>query len=438
MKRVIASAGAFAVGMAGLHGANVTGLTPQEQSKWWIVSGSLRTFYDDNSLNAPADSAVPSFGIEFKPGIAINLPYEQTLISASYDFTLNYYEARPDSKVDQDHFFDVRFNHKFTERYEADVQNSFIYSDAPQILDTGGAITTTQRRGDSSGLRNRATIDFNARLTPVAGLASGYKNNLRDYKQTGVGSYSALLDSIEQLFHIDAQLFPSEHTVLFVGYQFGFIDYTSSDPLGYTYVGGTLPGNGRPPGSGSSTNQVAVLPDTKNNTSHYLYVGGRREFSRQLSGAGKIGLQFTDYYNLSQTSWSPYLDLTSTYEYLPGSSGQLGLSVGRIPTDVVGVSATNGSVTLDGLAASAYATLTHRFTSRITGICYLNYQHTVYNGGDFDGQTADYVTIDTRLDYKLRENFFADLGYIWTHNLSSIPNSSFNRNRVYIGVRATY
>ena len=431
MKRVIASAGAFAVGMAGLHGANVTGLTPQEQSKWWIVSGSLRTFYDDNSLNAPANSAVPSFGIELKPGVAINLPYEQTLIRASYDFTLNYYEARPTSKIDQDHFFDTRLNHKFTERYEVDVQNLFIYSDAPQVLDTGGAITTTQRRGDASGLHNRATIDFNARLTPVAGLALGYKNNLRDYKQTGVGSYSALLDSMEQLFHIDGQLFPSEHTVLFVGYQFGVFDYTSSDSLGFTIL---QDGSSRP---NPNPVPVAVPADVKNNTSHYLYVGGRREFSRQLSGAAKVGLQFTDYYNLNQTSWSPYFDLTSTYEYLPGSSGQLGLTVGRIPTDV-GVGSTNGGVTLDSLATSAFATLTHRFTSRITGICYLNYQHTVYNGGDFDGQTADYVTIDTRLDYKLRENFFADLGYIWTHNLSSISNSSFNRNRVYIGVRATY
>ena len=58
MKRVVASAGIFAVGMAGLRGANVTGLTPQEQGKWWIVSGSLRGFYDDNSLNAPDAQAL--------------------------------------------------------------------------------------------------------------------------------------------------------------------------------------------------------------------------------------------------------------------------------------------------------------------------------------------------------------------------------------------
>ena len=61
MKSVMASTAAVAFGAAGLQGANVTGLTPQEASKWWNVSASLRGFYDDNNLYAPRD-AIPSFG----------------------------------------------------------------------------------------------------------------------------------------------------------------------------------------------------------------------------------------------------------------------------------------------------------------------------------------------------------------------------------------
>ena len=75
MKKVVASAGAFAVGMAGLQGANVTGLTTQEQSKWWVVSGSLRGFYDDNSLNSPDALAEPSPGFEIHPGVSLNFPW---------------------------------------------------------------------------------------------------------------------------------------------------------------------------------------------------------------------------------------------------------------------------------------------------------------------------------------------------------------------------
>ena len=428
MKRVVASAGVFAVGVAGLQGANVTGLTPQQQSKWWVVSGSLRGFYDDNSLNQPDALAQASAGVEFHPGVSLNFPLERTLISASYDLTLNYYQDRPTAKLDQSHIFDARVNHRFSERYDVNVENSFIYADEPAVLDQGGgAVTTVQRRGDASGLHNRALIDFGAKMTPVIGVQVGYKNNLRDYKQTGVGSYSALLDQIENLIHFDLQWFHSESTMYFAGYQFGVVNYTSNDPLGFQTV--VIPGQ-RP-------QSIPIFPSTKNNSSHYLYLGTKREFSRQHSGAASVGVQQTDYYNVNDSSWNPYVDLKATYTYLPGSTAQMGASLARVPADTAGVSA-DGKVTLDSLAATFYASLNHRFASRLNGTLYLSYQKTTYNGGIYDGKNSDYLTIDSRVDYKLREYLFLDLGYVWYLYASSIPNSDFTRNRVYLGIRATY
>lgn len=421
MKRVIACAGAFAVGVAGLLGANVTGLTSQEQTKWWTVSGSLRGFYDDNSLQQVKSEELPSFGLEVKPGISIHLPMERTLVKASYDLTLNYYEARPSSKVDQDHLFNARVNHRFTERYDVNLEDSFTYSDSPEVLDPGNPT----RRGDGSGFINRALIDFNALMTPIFGLQTGYKNNLRNYQQDGPFSYSALLDSDEHLFHIDGQWFASQKTMLFTGYQFGAIGYTSSDPIGSNKVV-----------SATTTNFVPLLPDIKNNFSHYFYVGSSREFSRKLNAAGKVGVQFTDYYNAHETGWSPYADLKLSYTYLPGSSVQSGLSVQRTPVDVAAGS--DGTVTFDGLGTTMFASVIHRFSYRLGGALYLNYQHTKYNGGQYDNDTADYVTVDSRLDYKLRENLFVDLGYIWYGYTSNLPNRDFNRNRVYLGIRAVY
>jgi hypothetical protein len=189
----------------------------------------LRGFYDDNSLNAPDALAEPSTGFEIHPGISLNFPMERTLFHASYDLTLNYYLDRPTSKLDQSHIFDTRLNHRFTERYDVNVENSFIYSDEPAVLAPGGtAVDTVVRRGDSSGLRNSALIDFSGKMTPVIGTVVGYKNNLRNYNQTGTNSYSALLDSVENLFHVDVQWFQSETTVYFAGYQFGLFNYTSS------------------------------------------------------------------------------------------------------------------------------------------------------------------------------------------------------------------
>jgi hypothetical protein len=415
MKRVIACAGAFAVGVAGLLGANVTGLTPQEQTKWWTVSGSLRGFYDDNSLNQIDQLALPSWGVEVKPGVSIHVPMERTLVNASYDFTMNYYQARPTSKVDQDHVFNARVNHRFTERYDVNLENAFTYSDAPEVIDPGNPT----RRGDSSGFFNRALIDFNARLTPIFGLSSGYKNNLRNYHQTGPLSYSALLDSDEHLLHLDGQWFASQQTTFFAGYQFGVFNYTSDDPIGFNILTGQ-----------------DVLPDSRDNVSHYFYVGASREFSRKLNGAAKVGVQYTDYYNADETGWSPYADMKLTYTYLPGSSVQSGLTVGRTPVDVgAGI---DGTVTFDGLATTVYASVNHRFSYRLGGSLYLNYQHTKYNGGQFDNDLADYVTVDSKLDYKLRENLFLELGYVWYGYRSDLPNRDFTRNRVYLGIRAIY
>jgi hypothetical protein len=430
MKRVVASAGIFAVGMAGVRGANVAGLTAQEQSKWWVVSGSLRGFYDDNSLNQPDALAEPSAGFEIHPGISLNFPMERTLFRASYDLTLDYYADRPTSKLDQTHVFDLRANHRFTERADVNIENSFVYSDEPAVLAPGGgAVDTVVRRGDSSGLRNNALIDFTWKLTPVIGAVVGYKNNLRNYNQTGIGSYSALLDSVDNLFHVDLQWLQSETMVYFAGYQYGFINYTSSDAIGVGFDPG-LP-NGHPGG----TLQL-VYPDSKNNDSHYLYVGTKLQFSERLTGTASVGVQHTDYYNANDSSWSPYMDLRANYTYLPGSSAQMGFSVARVPADVgIGL---DGELTLDSLATVFYATVNHRFTYRFSGVVSLNYQRTTYNGGIYDGENTDYFTIDSRVDFKLRENLFLDLGYVWYIYASTIPNTDFTRNRVYLGMRATY
>src|SRR5437667_349451 len=144
----------------------------------------------------------------------------------------------------------------------------FASTGEPEVVDRGaGALASFQRPSDFSAIRNRASMDFAARLTPTFGVAVGYQNNYYDYYNTGAGSLSALLDRTEQLFHLDGQWFPTEHTKLFVGYQFGMTDYTSNDPLGFTILTDV-----------TSTNVpvitlVPVSPDRRNNRSHYLYTG---------------------------------------------------------------------------------------------------------------------------------------------------------------------
>ena len=79
MKRVVAAAGVCVVGVAGLQGQNVTGLSSQEAKKSWNVTGSLRGFYDDNTLSQTDEEKEGSFGIEFSPGVSVNRPLDRTL-----------------------------------------------------------------------------------------------------------------------------------------------------------------------------------------------------------------------------------------------------------------------------------------------------------------------------------------------------------------------
>ena len=418
MKRAVVAAGAFALGAVGLHGANVAGLTSQEMSKWWIVSGSLRSFFDDNMYNSPDGFEESSFGLEVRPGISLNVPLSRTLISASYDFTLNYFEARAKNKFDQTHLFDGRLNHKFSQRYEMDVTERFSLSDEPVIF--GGAQNVFRRRDDASNTRNSLAVDFSALTRSTFGWLGGYRNDLQDYKSD---SYSAYLDQVSHSFHLDARWYSSESTLLFTGYQIGFTEYTYGEALFRD-----VDGDGSP----------LVYADIKNSRAHYFYFGAKQSVGRQLDVSSRVGLQFTDYYNAGESSWSPYLDATATYTYLPESTVQLGVEAKRYPADVTAVS---GDVTLDQFTASAFAGISHKITSRITGGFNFRYQHAIYNGGADDGKADDYFTVSMNAEYKIREYLYANVAYVRSQLLSGRDDSElldFSRNQVFMGVRASY
>jgi hypothetical protein len=429
MKRVVASAGAFAMGMAGLHGANLSGLSPQETAKWWLLSASLNTFYDDNTLNQAGSIAEGSFGFQFSPRITANLPFQRSLVSAYYQATLDYYEARPNNNLDQVHEFNAQANHKFSERAEIDFEESFVYFDSPQIQASGSAQNPPTLRSDASGYRNSLTLSYWRRFTPVAGLFVAYYNTIRDYIEDGPASFSASLDSVAHRFRFDGRWYASPQTMYFSGYTLGIEDYTSSDPLGQRIVR-----------IGTRDVLVNVIAEEKNTRSHTFYLGARHEFNRKLQGEGSLGVDLSEYYNNfpdSRLNVTPFAEISGTYGYQPGSNLKLGLNVFRTPTDF-GYDAASGELTLDQLTMALTATMTHRITSRITGVFSGRYQHSVYNGGSLDGEADDYLTFQIGADYKIRENLFGSLNYSFNNLSSSRPGLEYSRNRISIGIRAVY
>jgi hypothetical protein len=280
MKKITATAGVAALSVLGGTSVHAQGyplapqLSQQELSKPWSISAALRGFYDDNSTATASALKDDSFGFEITPGVSLNLPLDQTYIGLSYVYSLRYYEGRSNGKEDQAHLFNAKLNHMFTERYKVDVLEQFVVSQEPSVLDAG-----TPLRSDGDNIRNRGSIDFTAGLTPTVSAVIGYANTYVNYDQDGFpSSYSGLLDRLENLFSLTArcQFLPS--TAGLLGYQFGTVHFTSDDGLA----------NPLPP-------PAVLASDTRDSYSHYGFVGVDHNFTQELQGSLRLGVQYTEY-----------------------------------------------------------------------------------------------------------------------------------------------
>ncbi len=441
MKKITASAGLAALGMIGLTGAyaqnyGLAQLTPQESSKPFSLGATLRGFYDDNYNTLPKATARESFGFEISPSASLNFPLEQTYIGLSYIYTLKWFEDRVSDNFDQTHQFTANLNHAFSERYKVDLHDSFVVAQEPEVLDPGSAVASPLRT-TGSNLRNHGGLSFTAGLTPMLSVVLGYANTYYDYEQdaseiaslanpTGAGSRSALLDRIEHVpsLNLRYQIVPTTSAIL--GYQYEVVDFNSKDLLT------------------TSTNVTAASnqPESRNSTSHYIFLGADHSFTEQLSGSVRGGGQFTEYPNAASGTdniLSPYGDLSGTWRYNPGSYVQLGVRHALNRTDVAFDAASpNPSATLSQESTTVYAALNHQITASLTASLLGQAQFSSFNDGFANNQSEQYYVVGLNLSYRFNQFLAAEAGYNYDRLETDLPNRAFSRNRIYVGVRANY
>ncbi len=427
MKKIIASAGLVAVGAVTLNAQYAPGLTRMETSKPWSVSASLRGFYDDNFATAPRHvpdafrtvipEAEDSFGFEISPAFALNFPLEQTYVRLGYIYSMRYYEDRPSDHIDQSHEANLKLEHRFTERYKLNFDDSFVYSQEPQVIDTEIITSPLIRRRDGDVLRNHASLGFTAAVTERATARLGYDNMWYNYDDQ---LNSALLDRMDHRFTVEGLWQVQQNLMALFGYNYRMLDYQSSD-----IIAGTPPG-------------PVFRGEDRSSDSHYLYVGAEKSLSAQLTGAAKVGASYTSF-EVGDSKWSPYADMNLTYTYLPGSYVQLGFRHDLNATDVVfGTGAAGGDITRSGEYSSVYGQVTHRITPALSGSLLGQYQHATFEGGGADNDTDDLFLVGANLEYKFNQHWSSELGYNYDALASDIDFRGFIRNRVYIGVRASY
>ena len=410
MKTITSSFGILALGAVSLHAVYAPGLTTSEASKGWTVSAGVRGFYDDNYNTAPSATSESSIGFEVTPRIGFNVPLDQTLIVGSYEFSGKYFADRPSNEWDLSHQFNLGLDHSFSERYNLKVNENFSLSQDPEVLNGAG----NPFRSEGDNLRNVVDILFRGDFSKTFGYDLGYANSFYDFKRSGVGSYSALLDRMEHLISGSLRWFVQPQTTALVGYQYRIVDYTSSDDI--------VPG---------------FSPKLRNSRSHTVFLGADHDFSSQFRVSARGGLSFTDSYKLGQDSTDPYADVSATYSYSSAGSVQLGVRHQRTQTDVTGLVAVN-QIVLAQQSTTAYGSMNHKFTEFLSGNALGFVQASTFDGGSLDGSKETYYSLGFTLKYDFTRNWAAEAGYSLDKLESDSVGRDYTRNRAFVGLRATY
>jgi len=448
MKKIFASIGAVALGAVAVQGESAASMgMGGDNSKVWSVGASLRGFYDDNYTTAPnGPGKRDSYGASISPSISFKFPMDQTTIGFRYIYGATWYADRQDvaggsHAWDQSHEFDALFSHAFSSRFSLDVSDSFVISQEPELINSGGPVTFPYRT-EGDNIRNHGEITLNGGITKRLSFVLGYQNTYYDYdNESGKNNFtpvtgavdtslSGLLDRIEHegLFNLRFQALPK--TVLIAGYNFKQVNYLSDEVVA----------NASPfPGLINDFRKA----DTRDSRSHIVYGGVDQNFTKDLILRVRGGVQFTEYYNApssepNDSNTSPWGNISLTYNYLPGSSVQVGFNHSRNQTDVVTPNTANGSLTSDQETSLIYGNISHRITPKLTGRLTAQWQDSEFFGGLEDGNTENYLDLGVNFSYNFTQHFSGEVGYNYSKLSSDAPGRDFDRNRVYLGISAAY
>ena len=444
MKRTIASVGILAACLAGFQ-------ADSEPNKQWSISASLRGFYDDNITTVPdrfdidprpgsANEVIltkeESFGIDITPSLRYHVARGQTRAEASYAFGGRWYQNRNPDQWDISHNLAGKLTHSASPGLSFEVADTLRIAQEPEVL-TGNFLRS---RGNQDYVHNDASIHATQQLRGTLSLQVGYINTLFEYDEP---DFAVHLDRVEHtpLVHLKSRM--TEDTVGLLGYRYKVVNYTGD----YIFHGTTLPrfaedGTMLPPDL-----DTGMGSDFRNSRSHYIYLGADHVFNPQMQGSVRAGLQHTRFPRIDESSSSPFVDANLTYGYAEGSNLTLGVKHERNRYDLAnpytvapGEQATE--LILDQVQTVVYAGLNHRITGRLSGNLVVHYVNgSIEGGGDLiDGSNDRYWGLGLGLGYDLNEHLDLELGYnLDDYDSGVLPQyRSYDRNRVYLGLRASY
>ncbi len=392
-------------------------------SKPYTLSAGVRGFYDDNifTSNDKLDKRkFDSFGFEITPGVRFNVPLEGSTLSVGYTYGLRYYESRPGTKEDQFHIADVAFAHAFNPRYKLSVSDQFASAQEPEQLSPAAGGNNLPLRAEGNNIRNSAAVDLTVQLKPLWSAVVGYRNNYYNYKNKG---FAEALDRMENLPSLGLRYQLAPKTVLSGNYQYGDVNYRNTKS------------------------------DFRDNRSHYVFAGVDHSFTSQLVASLRAGAQFVDWYHAPVDSRAdavnPFVDANVTYSYATGSNVQIGFRHSRNATDMLNIQGAANTVldqqsntVLDQQSSLVYGSINHQITGKLRGSVVAQYQNSEFivnsKARPINGQKEDYISLGLTLNYRINNYLSAEAAYYYDQLASDVNFRDYSRNRVFVGIRATY
>ncbi len=438
MKNIIASTGLVALGIASLQPTTETNADPNPNTPW-SISASLRGFYDDNIttlhdkyeidritirdtqtgsfITKPIYGKQSSYGISFSPSVNFNAVREQGEIGLGYTFGLKWYEDRDPDSTDESHTIAAKIAHSVSPTFSFELSNNFRIAQEPEI--TAGTLKRPIR-GEQDYLHNQASFYATQMLSDTYSIYAGYANTIFNFDDP---AFSTHLDRVEHtpLIHLKAQLKPN--TVGLIGYRFKAVDY-SEDERNLPYSD--------------------LKADVRDSDSHYVYAGLDHAFTPTLQGSVRLGAQFTKFVNADADATSPFADANLSYGYAEGSHFQIGVKHERNRHDLAYGRVLDEGPILDQEQTVVYASVNHQLTAKLNASLVGHYLNGTYEGGGkgIDGNNDEYWAFGVSLDYAINPYLAAEAGYNFDDYESGVDSEfilrSYDRNRVYVGLRASY
>jgi len=438
MKKLFVSAGLAALGVAVLDSAMADSLT---SPKYWTVSATLRGFYDDN-YNI-ANNGKGSFGVELTPSVSMHVPLQQTDMGLRYTYGLYYYEDRDSVGVnpfDQSHQVDLWLDHAFNERWKGQFNDTFAVGQEPELLNPNpvfGIATPYRVKGDN--ISNHGSLALDTEWTRQLSTTLTYNNGFYDYDSGGAtisnlgtkgATLAGILDRVEENIALDFNWQLTPDTIVFVGYQFSWVNYTGNEPVAVVTTVAPY----------SAASPFYYYSSNRDYDQHTGYLGIEHEFTANLSGTARVGASYNDAYAdplYPSSSWTPYADLSLTYTYIPGSYVQFGFTHDINSTDQVAPDS-GGHITQYAESSVVYLDVNHRFTPKLIGTAIGRVQYSTYQGGAASSDDLTDYSLGLNFTYQINQHFSVDLGYNFDDIVSGLAGYEYSRNRVYLGVTATY